>query len=78
MMAVAVMTSREFSWAEPKLLFESEYWQSSVVHGGASYDVASSGRFLMITQSEQDLTQINVVINWPTEIKRLVSIDSPQ
>ena len=77
MMAVAVTTSPQFSWAKPKLLFESEYWQSSI-RIGAHYDVASSGHFLMITDSEQDLTQINVVINWATEIKRLVSIDSPQ
>jgi Tol biopolymer transport system component len=76
MMAAAVMTSREFSSAEPKLLFESKYWQSSVAHTGASYDVASNGRFLMITESEQDLTQINVVINWAAEVKRLVSIDN--
>jgi Tol biopolymer transport system component len=75
MMAVAVMTSREFSSAEPKLLFESKYSHSSA-HSGASYDVASSGRFLMITESEQDLTQINVVINWAAEVKRLVSIDN--
>ncbi len=76
MMAVAVMTSDVFSSAEPKLLFESKYWQSSVAHSGASYDVASSGRFLMITESEQDLTEINIVVNWEAEVKRLVSIDS--
>jgi hypothetical protein len=41
----------------------------------AGYDVARDGRFLMVrpVQSEDVFRQINVVINWFSELKRLVA-----
>ncbi len=38
-----------------------------------SYDVDSDGWFLMIKQAEEESTQINVILNWFEELKRLVS-----
>lgn len=39
--------------------------------GTVNYDVAPDGRFLMI-QGEGAPTQVNVVLNWFEELKRLV------
>ena len=41
----------------------------------AAYNVDASGRFIMVTEPDQQPTfarQINVVLNWTEELKRLV------
>ncbi len=72
MMAVAVETEPTFRPGRPSLLFEGEY--SLHPPGFMNHDISPDGRqFLMIegeTASEQ--TQINVVLNWFEELKRLV------
>jgi serine/threonine-protein kinase len=74
MMAVEVTTQASFSVGKPKMLFGGSYLQS----GGtaADYDAARDGqRFLMLKPVEQGQaapTQINVVLNWTEELKRLV------
>ena len=74
MMAVAVTTKASFSAGKPKELFEGRYARL----GGTFpfYDVSPDGqRFLMLKPVEQeqvDPTQINVVLNWTEELKRLV------
>jgi hypothetical protein len=53
------------------MVFEGQY----AAGGGSSFDVRSDGqRFLMIKEGEQaaSATQINVVLNWFEELKRLV------
>ena len=40
--------------------------------GRSGYDVDSEGRFLMVKDEEQPANQINVVLNWFEELKRLV------
>jgi serine/threonine-protein kinase len=72
MMAVAVEADPEFSAARPRLLFEGRHSRSSVL---ANYDITPDGqRFLMVKPGEQEsaLTQINIVLNWFEELKRLV------
>lgn len=63
-MAVSVSSPGAFSVSRPKQLFEGRY--------GASWDVGSDGRFLMIRLSEEETSsrQINVVLNWTEELKR--------
>ena len=74
MMAVDITTEPTFTNGTPKLLFEGEY----VSYGPrAVYDVTPDGqRFLMIKESEaaSTVTQLNVVLNWFEELKRLVPV----
>jgi len=68
MMAVAVRTAPTFTADKPRLLFEGPY----VTDSSANYDVSLDGqRFLMIKEEGQG-SQINVILNWFEELKRLV------
>jgi hypothetical protein len=65
MIAATIETEPEFRVTDRKELFR---WE----HRG-SYDVARDGRFLMIRDPEgPPRQQINVVLNWFDELKRLV------
>ncbi len=70
MMVVGVTTTPTFTASNPRLLFEGRF-----IEGAKTYDVAPDGqRFLVVRPSEQEInaTQINVVLNWFEELKRLV------
>jgi dipeptidyl aminopeptidase/acylaminoacyl peptidase len=73
MMAVDISTQPGFSAGRPKLLFEGLYLPTPVQ--SPNYDVSPDGqRFLMvkpITADESAPTQINVVLNWFDELKRV-------
>jgi Tol biopolymer transport system component len=74
MWSVAVSTEPAFRAAKPVLLFEGEFeldpWSSN-------YDVAPDGRrFVMIRRGEDADQQLNVVLNWFEELKRLVPTDN--
>jgi serine/threonine-protein kinase len=74
MMAVSISSGQELTPGKPTLLFEGRY-QTGLVGGdtGSNYDVAADGRFVMIRAEEgSGPTQINVVLNWFEELKRLV------
>jgi serine/threonine-protein kinase len=75
MMAVSVRTEPTFSAETPRVLFEGSYKISASVPGdNPYYDIFPDGqRFLMIKE-EQVAGQINVVLNWFEELKRLVPI----
>ena len=73
MVAVDIVTQPGFSAGKPKLLFEGPYLLSA--GNLPAYDVSRDGqRFLMVEESQQEQppTQINVVLNWFEELKRLV------
>jgi Tol biopolymer transport system component len=73
MMAVEIDTRSTFSAGKPKSLFQGLYQPTPTFD--ANYDVAPDGRrFLMIKPGgeEQAPTQVNVVLNWFEELKRLV------
>ena len=70
-MAVTVAAEPGFTSQPPQVLFEGNYIQTN----RPSYDVGSDGRFLMIKAArggEVGQAQINVVLNWFEELKRLV------
>jgi Tol biopolymer transport system component/predicted Ser/Thr protein kinase len=73
MMAVEVATQPNFTVGKPRVLFEGPYAPSPATF--PNYDVSSDGqRFLMLKPTEQTEagpTQINVVLNWFEELKRL-------
>ena len=59
------------------MLFEGEYLASPFPQTGVIYDVTPDGqRFLMVKDAQTTSgTQINVVVNWMDELKRLVPVD---
>ena len=63
MMAVDIVTEPQFSAAKPRLLFEGRY---------GSYDIAPDGQRFLMESEREEATQINVVLNWFEELKRLV------
>jgi Tol biopolymer transport system component len=71
MMAVRVETEPEFRFQPPEVLFEGGY----SLGPRPSYDVGPDGRFLMIKE-EEGSAQINVILNWFEELKRLVPTDN--
>ena len=74
MMAVDIATVPSFAARKPRQLFEGHYMTNVLAR--PDYDVSADGqRFLMIKpveQVESAPTQINVVLNWTEELKRLV------
>ena len=73
MMSVSVQTTPTFSVGKPRVLFEGPYLSSSLSAGYLYYDVTPDGQhFLMIKEDQKEPGQINVVLNWFEELKRLV------
>jgi len=74
MMAVDIATQPSFAAGKPRMLFQGHYVPTGIKM--PYYDVSTDGqRFLMlkpIEQAESASTQINVVLNWFEELKRLV------
>ena len=73
MMAVDVTTGATFTSRKPHRLFDRRFARSTAVW--PNYDVTADGRrFLMVKGVEEftSPTQINVVLNWSEELKRLV------
>ncbi len=69
MMAVRVETEPTFAAGSPEVLFTGSYYFGA----GRNYDLSPDGqRFLMIKEEEVGGAQINVVLNWFEELKRLV------
>ena len=76
MMAVEITTQPTLRAGTPAVLFEGQYVQSGP--GRADYDITHDAqRFLMNKANEQGEgpRQINVVLNWFEELKRLVPTD---
>jgi serine/threonine-protein kinase len=76
MMAATVETEPVFRAGAPQVLFEGRY----AVDAGPNarnYDISPDGqRFLMIKEEQTERGQINVILNWFEELKRLVPTDN--
>jgi len=73
MMAVSIEREPTFSAGKPEVLFEGSYLSSESDPEFQYYDIFPDGqRFLMIKVEEGTTAQINVVLNWFEELKRLV------
>ena len=72
-MVVDVVTDPTFRSRAPRLLFESPYEGSAPIR---SFDVSPAGdRFVLkrpVESEPQSVTEINLVLNWFEELKRLV------
>jgi eukaryotic-like serine/threonine-protein kinase len=66
-----IQTGPALEVGRPALLFEGRFQRGS--YWGRSYDISPKGDFfVMIAESESEpATQINVVLNWSEELKRL-------
>jgi len=79
LMAVDIQTQPTFSAGKSRLLFEAPKVAVQPLGGsGADYSVSPDGqRFLMVTAKEQQASpanQINIVLNWFTELQRRVPV----
>jgi serine/threonine-protein kinase len=76
MMAVDVNAGTAFSAGKPHQLFEGDYTPTFGGYVRANYDVSSDGKnFLMlqpVTKEQRPPNEIDVVVNWSEELKRLV------
>ena len=77
-MVVSIQTQDQTLTAgSPKILFEGRYVSHSTPAGFQYYDISPDGkRFLMLKEGElsEAQGQINVILNWFEELKRLVPI----
>jgi serine/threonine-protein kinase len=74
MMIVDTDTENIFAAGKPRTAFEGHFVASNFPLIGIAYDVSPDGRrFLMIreTSPANPVAQINVVLNWQEELKRL-------
>jgi eukaryotic-like serine/threonine-protein kinase len=79
MMSAAIEARPMLSAAKPELLFEGHY-EPGIFPFEPNYDVSPDGkRFLMVKGSEQEsaATQLNVVLNWSDELRRLAPAGKP-
>ena len=77
MMAVAMAAEPQLAPGSPTLLFKGPYLSGTGTTGAnpaTGYDVAPDGRFVMARAEESagGTQQINVILNWFEELKRLV------
>ncbi len=75
-MVVSIETEAGFRAGRPRVLFEGPYVSSSITPGFAYYDVTPDGQRFLIIQSEEETAQINVILNWFEELKRLAPTDN--
>ncbi|MHC4174450.1 MAG: TolB family protein, partial [Planctomycetota bacterium] len=70
---VSIITEPTVQVGSPELLFEGRFMASSHLWG-RNYDISPQGDFfILIEEGEmQPSAQINVVVNWFEELKRLV------
>ena len=74
LMVTAVETTPTIAASKPKVLFE-QHFEKSVFPFEANYDVSPDGhKFLMVvpSQGESAAAQVNVVLNWSDELRRLM------
>jgi serine/threonine-protein kinase len=69
MMIVTVHAGSPFRFDTPRPLFDDHYVNDI---GGRSYDVSPDGRFLLLEDDESSVDQIEVIVNWFEELRRLM------
>ncbi len=75
MLVVSVQMEPSVSLGKPRVLFEGSYVTSQFAFWKQYYDISPDGqRFVMV--KEEGTSQINVVLNWFEELKRLVPTDN--
>ena len=71
---VSIKTEPTFTAGSPAIMFTRNYFITAT---NRQYDISPDGqRFLMIKAVEGSTGQINVILNWFEELKRLVPTDN--
>ncbi len=70
-MVVSVQMEPTFKAETPRLLFEGAY-NYGRPSWSPNYDISPNGETLLMVKEELGTNQINVVLNWFEELKRLV------
>ena len=70
-MSIAIHPGTPFRFDAPLPLFDDTFVNDT---GGRSYDVAPDGRLLMLKDEGNSADQIEVIVNWFEELKRLVQV----
>jgi hypothetical protein len=78
MMSVRISNQPVLAAGLPRALFDGRYIRTDT--GGAGYDVAADGRFLMVqpVAPEAPAVQINLVVNWFEDLNRRFASGRPQ
>jgi serine/threonine-protein kinase len=71
-MAVKVTAKPGFAAGEPSVLFEGQYPSTTRGDQSPSYAVSQDGQHFLMHKQGEEATQINVVLNWFEELKRVV------
>ncbi len=76
LMVVPYQTDPSFTAGNAEVLFEEHYYAGGPSAVGRTYDISRDGqRFLMIKESEQDMSapmSMTVVLNWLEELEARV------
>ena len=72
MMGVAIETKPSLQVGAPRLLFEGSYARPLLSFFPANYDVTPDGQRFVMVPEKRVLNQLQVVVNWFEELKRLV------
>jgi hypothetical protein len=77
MLAVSISSTPSFTPGRPNLLFEGTYLRADRALPFTTYDVTADGQYFIMLQSTENAAprQINIVLNWAEELKRLVPKD---
>ena len=75
LMVVSVENQPTFKAGTPRILFEGVY-KSPWFNRGSNYDISPDGLHFVMVKELHEAGQINVVLNWFEELKRLVPTDN--
>ena len=74
-MVVKIQTEPVLTAGTPQLLFEGQFPPN--LAGNPNYDITPDGqRFVMVKEVGEDSSEINVILNWTEELKRLAPTDN--
>jgi len=75
MLTVPIQTEPAFLISKPKVLFEGSYRSHRTLPGMQAYDISPDGQRFLMLKTDETPAQIQVVLNWFEELKRLVPTD---
>ena len=71
-MVVTIETNPSLQVGAPRLLFEGSYARAVFAISPANYDVTPDGQRFVMVPEKRILNQLQVIVNWFEELKRLV------
>ena len=72
LMVVEIDTVGNLRFETPTVLFEGRYAYDAYGRDSRNYDVAPDGQRFLMVKPDEDSGEVVVVLNWFTELERLV------